>query len=186
MWTCQKCVARNWDTDGVCHNCRAPIDPEQAAAVQQRTPPTNPEPEPDPTPAPLPKQIEVIDGSFFTDGGSVHLQVRDETGAEYSVALRVSHGRRNGGWRLYFPLASPEHVEVLRLLRSASIAAPPEPAGGAPAREPGPRKMTIIGADLNELFGSMGSRKDFLRTLRDNLASKLERLYHSPSMGPFS
>ena len=185
MWTCQTCEARNWDEDGVCHKCKAPIDLEHANTVQPRA-----RPEPEPAPTPLPKQIKVIGGSFFTDGGSIFLKVRDETGAEYSVALKVSHGRRSGGWRLFFrgsrvALASQMHSEILRLFRNASIASSPEPADRPPVRETGRRNLTIVGDDLKELFRSMENEEQFLGTLRDNLVVKLESLHQSPSQRPF-
>ena len=190
MWICQRCAARNWDEDDVCHKCKGQIGPEEASAVRQRRSPKRHDPEPVPDqPLVLPKTIELLKGSFFTDGGSVTLQVRDETGAEYCIGLRVSYGRRTGGWRLFFRdsrvvLASQQHVDILQLLRDASIA--PSLAEGTQAQKDVTRNLTVIGDDLQALFGSMGKREDFLRTLRDQFVSRLEALNRSPSLGPFT
>ncbi|MCX6928590.1 MAG: hypothetical protein NT154_36075, partial [Verrucomicrobia bacterium] len=182
----QKCSARNWDVDNACHRCKAEISPEQLIVVQPRRPQPGHEPEVvADLPLVLPKEIELLDGFFLTDGGTVSLEVKDETGAQYGVALTLSHSRRTGGWRLFFHkcrvvLSSQQHVEILELLKNAHIPPAPESPDGPPAREVMPRKLLIIGDDLKALFGAMGKRDDFLRALRDNMVKKLDALLRSP------
>ena len=105
----------------------------------------------------LPKQLELLNGWFYTDGGSVVLEVRDETGAQYRIGLGLSHGRRTGGWRLIFrdwqiAFTSAEHIAILHLLKNASVAPSPEPPVRVQTGEMGTQNPTIIGDDLKKLL----------------------------------
>ena len=105
----------------------------------------------------LPKQLELLNGWFYTGGGSVVLEVRDETGAQYRIGLGLSHGRRTGGWRLIFrdwqiAFTSAEHIAILHLLKNESVAPSPEPPVCMQTGEMGTQNPTIIGDDLKKLF----------------------------------
>lgn len=178
MWTCEHCGARNWDEASTCHKCLAPIAPEQARAIQETPPQLDRSRLPRTShPFPIPRQVELLDGGFFTDGGTVHLVARDHAGTEYSIWLHARLRRKS-----YFSVScglcthpSPDLLQVISMLQNATVA--PEIVTKASDADIAIRPPDlVIGDDLQRLCGALGTQDEFLRELRDNLVQKLQKL----------
>lgn len=143
----------------------------------------------------IPKALVVEHGAYATDGGSIHLSVRDPGGTAHSVLLAQhmvleEHDPACLPGRLYFdsvlvPIRSDAEAQLISVLRHAKLQSPPE-AGEVFRGDQLSANRLVSGRDIEEYLSKVdeGPEAALAHLVRELMAfvesDEYTRLAHDP------
>jgi hypothetical protein len=128
----------------------------------------------------IPEKLTIVDGFYFTDGGSIVLIAKEPNGTSHQITLVQSrfleiYDPNLLPGRLYFdhmmvPVRLEVEVKLIALLRASEIAPDESPESKTDEVSTRDGPVVVVGDDLKEYYAKIAEGKEeVIRHLRESL-----------------